>query len=195
MSTLHLARLSVSCLALSSLLFSLPASAAFGPVIHSDDSDRAAGDIIQIALPAIGLGATLYQGDVEGSKQWAYSVGSTLLAIAALKQAFNDTAWGMRPNGGPNSFPSGHASAACSGASFIGQRYGWSYGALAMLPAAFVGYSRVDEGLHHWRDVAVGCAIGAGFSLLFVEPKAKPAFSVIPEIGPHALALAFHMDY
>jgi membrane-associated phospholipid phosphatase len=122
-------------------------------------------------------------------KEWAYDMGATTLATLTLKRAFDSTAWGTRPNGGQNSFPSGHTSSACAGAAFIGQRYGWAYGAAAMLPAAFVGYSRVDENMHHWRDVAAGCALGVGFSMLFVHPEEKRAISIIPEIGPHSFSL------
>ena len=128
-------------------------------------------------------------------KEWAYSVGSTLLATAALKRAVNPTSWGERPNGGSYSFPSGHTASACSGASFIGQCYGWTYGSIAMLPAAYVGYTRVDEDLHHWRDVIAGCALGIGFSWYFVRPEQLPPMSITPEISQHSWAVGFHMNY
>jgi membrane-associated phospholipid phosphatase len=185
--------LRLSVLLLGGLAFTTPALA--GPTIHTEDSDRAAGDILEVALPAIGLGTALYKGDTEGMKEWTYSLGATMLTTSALKRAFNSTSWGERPNGGQNSFPSGHTSAACSGASFIGQRYGWTYGAAAMVPAAFVGYSRVDEGLHHWRDVVAGCAIGVGFSYWLVDPENKHNLSIVPEIGEHSWALGFQMNY
>ena len=193
MKTLLVRALSI-LVALSSIAVSLPATAA-GVGIHTEDGDRAIGDVVQIALPALALGTALYKDDDEGIKEWAYSFGSTALATAALKKAANSTAWGTRPNGGQNSFPSGHTSSACSAASFIGRRYGWNYGGVAMLPAAFVGYSRVDEGLHHWRDVLAGCALGVGFSYYFVQPEHPHAISIIPEIGEHSWALGFHMDY
>jgi len=50
-----------------------------------------------------------------------------------------------------DSFPSGHASAAFQGASFIQRRYGWKHGKYAYLLAAFVGYSRI-EGLNDRHD-------------------------------------------
>lgn len=180
--------------AISGMVISLPA-AALSVGINTEDSDRAAGDIIQIALPAIAFGTALYKDDREGMKEWAYSFGSTMLATAVLKKAVNPTAWGERPNGGKNSFPSGHTSSACSGASFIGQRYGWNYGGAAMLPAAFVAYSRVDERMHHWRDVIAGCVIGIGFSYYFVQPEHSNPIAVIPEIGDHSWALGFQMKY
>jgi membrane-associated phospholipid phosphatase len=181
-------------LVLAALLLSRPA-AAVGPVVHANDSDRAAGDILQFVIPAIGLGVTLYQDDTEGMKQWSYTMGSTLIATEALKRATRHTAWGERPNGGRNSFPSGHTSATCAGAGFIGQRYGWGYGAAAMAASAFVGYSRVDENLHHWRDVLAGCAIGVGFSMMFVNAKEKPAFVLAPEVGRRSAGVNFFMEF
>jgi membrane-associated phospholipid phosphatase len=174
-------------------LSSFPAAAAGPIVVHTSDPDRAAGDILQVVLPAIGLGVAFYQDDTEGMKQWGYSVGSTLAATEALKRGFANTAWGTRPNGGSHSFPSGHTSAACSGAAFIGRRHDWNYGVAAMAAAAFVGYSRVDERLHHWRDVIAGCAVGVGFSMLFVDEK--PAFNVTPTIGSHGLGLSLHAAF
>lgn len=176
-------------------LLCLLADPALALSIHTDDTDRAAGDILQFAIPAVGLGTALVKWDTEGMKEWTYSMGATMLTTSVLKRSFNSTSWGERPNGGQNSFPSGHTSSSCAGAAFIGERYGWGYGAAAMSAAAFVGYSRVDEGLHHWRDVVAGCAIGAGFSLLFTDPEKKPAFTLVPEIGPHSWALDFQMDF
>lgn len=161
---------------------------------HTNDSDRGAGDVIQILLPAAALGAAMYKGDSEGEKQWLYSTGSTLAATQALKLSVNHTAWGERPNGGQMSFPSGHTSSACSGAFFIGRRYGWQYGAPAMLPAAFVAYSRVDEDLHHWRDVIAGCALAGGFAWYFVSPE-KHAVTILPDVLDHGFAVHFSMDY
>lgn len=182
------------CLTILTCTLCAPAL-ALSAGIHTNDSDRAEGDIIQILLPAIGLGTAIYKKDNEGMKEFAYSFGSTMLATAALKKAVNPTAWGERPNGGQYSFPSGHTASACSGASFIGQRYGWNYGGIAMLPAAYVGYTRVDEGLHHWRDVIAGCALGFGFSYYFVKPEQAHTISITPEIGEHSWSLGVQMQY
>lgn len=140
-------------------------------VIHSGDTDLAIGDFVQLFLPGLGLGISLYMDDSEGTQQWLKSTGSTMLATQVLKQSFANTSWGTRPSGASKSFPSGHTSSACSGASFIGTRYGWEYGVPGMVMAAYVGYTRVDEEQHHWRDVIVGCALGLGFNYEFVTPK------------------------
>lgn len=164
------------------------------PTIHTKDSDRGAGDIIQVVLPALGLGMAFAKDDTEGLKQWAYTMAGAGLTTQALKAAFNSTDWGTRPNGGSNSFPSGHTTAACAGAGFIGRRYGWQYGAPALLPAAFVGYTRVDEDLHHPRDVIAGCAVGLGFSYLFTNRQPEK-FSLYPDATRDSVSLNFYMPF
>lgn len=146
---------------------------------HTNDADRNAGDIIQLALPLAGLGLTWLKDDPEGRKPWAYSILGTALSTQVLKEAFAHTALGERPNGGHYSFPSGHVSSSCAASVFMGRRYGWSYGAPALVAAGFVAYSRVDEELHHWRDVIAGCALGAAFSFYLV-PSLNPDLVVMP---------------
>lgn len=144
---------------------------------QSADADRYAGDLLQIAIPVAGLGLSWLKNDSAGAKQWLESMTSTSLATIALKRATDHTDWGERPNGGRFSFPSGHTASACAGAFFIGQRYGWNYGLPALLPAGFVGYSRVDHDLHHWRDVIAGCALGAAISSHFTNTLLTPELS------------------
>jgi len=150
------------------ILNGYPLSAA---VIHSGDTDLAIGDFAQLFLHGMGLAMTLYQGDKEGTQQWWKSTGSTVLATQVLKQTFANTYIGTRPNGSAKSFPSGHTAGACSGAAFLTTRYGWKYGAPAFVLAGFVGYTRVDESQHHWRDVIAGCALAVGFNYKFVTPR------------------------
>ncbi len=40
-----------------------------------------------------------------------------------------------------------------------------------MIPAAYVGWSRVDEHLYHVRDVVAGCALGLTSGLIFTQPQ------------------------
>ncbi len=143
---------------------------AQGAVAGSDG--RTTDQVIAYGLPALGGAIALMQHDEAGLWMLAKTVGTTALTTEVLKQATNDTAWGTRPNGDDKSFPSGHTSSACAGAAFIGQRYGWRYGSAAMLPAAYVGWSRVEQDLHHVRDVVAGCAIGLASALYFTQPIA-----------------------
>jgi len=65
-----------------------------------------------------------------------------------------------RPNGGSESFPSGHTASAFMGAEFIRKEYGNGWGLPAYAVAGWVGYSRVESGNHYWRDVLGGALIG-----------------------------------
>lgn len=164
------------------------------PLFRLENPERDAGDILKYVLPAFGLGMALHRHDNEGVRQWAYTVVASELTTEGLKAAFNSTEWGTRPNGGKNSFPSGHATTACAGAAFIDRRYGHRYGAPAMLPAVFVAYTRVDLELHHGRDVIAGCAIGAGFAAHFTSPE-SPRAGISPVVTRDGVSLSFSMKY
>ncbi|MGE0315087.1 MAG: phosphatase PAP2 family protein [Lautropia sp.] len=165
-----------------------PYQAAFG-----FDPDLFAGDVGQVLIPAFALGLTYHFDDTQGRVQWAKTVGTTVLATEALKRAFAGTSLGMRPNGGVRSFPSGHTSAACSGAFFMARRYGWQFGAPWLAYAAFTAYSRVDEDMHHARDVVAGCALAYGISRWFVDEKPPTVdFSLDIRPGYRGVAFAYH---
>ena len=78
-----------------------------------------------------------------------------------------------RPNGGDYSFPSGHTSAAFTGAAFIEKRYGYKVGVPAYLLASFVGWSRVNANKHDYWDVLGGIIIGYGSAYIFAKPINK----------------------
>ncbi|WP_296405304.1 phosphatase PAP2 family protein [Psychrobacter sp.] len=137
----------------------------------TSDPPTFAGDVLQIAIPLTGLGMAYAKGDTEGMKQLAYTVVVNQAITEGMKYGFDGTALGERPDGGRRSFPSGHTSGACAGATFIGQRYGWSYGSVAMVPAGYVGWSRVNAERHHVRDVVAGCALGVATGLLLTSPE------------------------
>lgn len=152
------------------------------------DPDRLLGDVAQYGLPLAGLTYAWMLGDGDGLMQGVKSMGSTLVTTEALKYAFANTALGTRPDGGPRSFPSGHTASSCSGAFFIGYRYGWTWGAPALALAAGTAASRVDERAHYLRDVVAGCALAWGYSQMFVTPR-EAKVAVLPELGPHYAGL------
>jgi membrane-associated phospholipid phosphatase len=128
------------------------------------------GDILQIALPATALTATLLLGDKEGSKQFLYSFATNIILVHSLKEITHK----KRPESSTsyNAFPSGHTAAAFHGAAFIQRRYGWEYGVPAYVLAGVVGYSRI-EGLndrHDGWDVLGGIVVGVGTAYLFTKP-------------------------
>ncbi len=139
------------------------------PLGIADPSDpiRSAGDIGQIGVPIYGLYLTYAKEDKVGRKQFWISTISTATATHLLKKFTNKP----RPDGSDNrSFPSGHTSAAFSGATFIHQRYGFKKGWPAYLVASFVGYSRVNANKHYWEDVLAGALLAGFNSWLFTTP-------------------------
>ena len=145
---------------------------------HTQDWFETYGNIGQFAIPGIALGISLLKDDMEGAKQLGYTWGSTALTTVALKYSLDTT----RPNGKKHSMPSGHTSAAFSGAGYLHMRYGWEYGVPAYLAAAAVGWSRVEADAHYWRDVIVGAGIGIGFSYLFTERYTPKNMTIYPTV-------------
>ena len=113
------------------------------------------GDIGQIAIPGIAALVSVAKRDKKGLVQWGVGTATTMGLTFGLKYAVNSE----RPNGGRQSFPSGHTAGAFSGASYLHYRYGWKWGLPAYAAAAVVGYSRVEADKHHWYDVVGGAAI------------------------------------
>jgi len=142
-----------------------------------------AGDIIQILIPSIAYGTTLYLDDEEGEMQMYKSFASTFLITHAVKRAVNKE----RPNGGDHSFPSGHTSAAFQGAAFIHARYGTSYAIPAYIAASFVGYSRVESKNHWTSDVLAGAALGTACSFYFTEPNPDYVVQPVVDNGKYGL--------
>ena len=93
-------------------------------------------------------------------------MGVSFVVTHGLKRLINKE----RPNGGDYSFPSGHTSAAFTGAAFIEKRYGYKLGVPTYLLAGYVGWSRINANKHDYWDVASGAIIGIGSAYLFTKP-------------------------
>jgi len=135
-------------------------------IAQAGDGVETAGDVLQYVLPAAAAGMTLAYRDGEGALQFGESAATTLVATYGLKYAINE----RRPNGGHQSFPSGHSSISFSSAEFIRKRYGWEYGVPSYALASFVAYSRVEARQHYAHDVIAGAAIGILSSYIFTRP-------------------------
>jgi len=129
------------------------------------DNTEKNGDNIQLLILALGLGGTLfYEDDYQGSIQFIQSFASSQIITEGLKLVVEKE----RPNGNCcNSFPSGHASKAFMGASFIHKRYGLNFGIPAYFGASYVAYSRVYADKHYVEDVLAGAIIGVVSSFYF----------------------------
>ncbi|HVV72513.1 MAG TPA: phosphatase PAP2 family protein [Verrucomicrobiae bacterium] len=169
--------------------------------VEGDDAIQTAGDLLQFVLPTTAGALTLARPGSEGSGkvedflghaeerlglgyrdtpgtvQFAESVGLTLASTYVLKYAINE----RRPNGGSQSFPSGHSSISFSAAEFLRKRYGWAYGIPAYGLASVVAYSRVEAREHYAHDVIAGAGIGIASSYLFTRPY--KGWQVQAEVG------------
>src|SRR5216683_3286596 len=134
--------------------------------LSAADGIQTAGDVLQFVLPATAGGLTLGYHDGQGALQLGESLAVTLGVTYALKYTIDE----RRPNGGSQSFPSGHTSISFSSAEFMRKRYGWEYGVPAYAAASFVAYSRVESGEHHPHDVVAGAGIGILSSYIFTRP-------------------------
>ena len=83
--------------------------------MFADEGIERSGDILQIALPAFAATMTFARDDGNGRSQFLKSFATTMGITYGLKLGIDKE----HPNGGDMSFPSGHTSAALSGASFL----------------------------------------------------------------------------
>ncbi len=142
--------------------------------VTAAEAIQTSGDVLQFALPALAIGATIGHRneddgrlwDRRGTLQFVESAALTLGVTYALKYGLDTT----RPSGGHYSMPSGHTSISFSSAEFLRKRYGWEWGVPAYAAASWVAYSRVESNQHHPEDVIVGAGIGILSSYLFTRP-------------------------
>ncbi len=148
------------------LLFVTLFSVIAGIDVQAYDRIALAGDVLVVALPIAAAGMTVGFKDGRGALEFGESAALSMGMTYALKFAIHET----RPNGGDQSFPSGHATLAFTSAEFIRKRYGWEFGLPAYALATFVAYSRIEARQHHPIDVIGGAAIGIVSSYLFTRP-------------------------
>jgi membrane-associated phospholipid phosphatase len=156
-----------------------------GATAASADTVQKLGDIGSVALPVSGLLVAAAQRDGQGTLQLVEAYGAAMAVVYILKPTIDR----QRPDGGRQSFPSGHSASAFAGAAFLQRRYGWSYGAPAYAVAAFVAWSRVESKRHWTTDVIAGGAIGIAGNLVFTHRKARVA--VLPLVVPRGAGVAF----
>jgi len=159
-----------------------------------------------MASAGIGFG-DLASGDDARSLEIAVE---SLLATEAITEVLKHSIARRRPDGGTDSFPSGHASFSFAAATCIarntadrGDDWYWNLGYLAYLPAAYVGASRVEASRHFPADVAFGAFVGVLTTNLFYdahrgvdggrgifERAVRTAWTIAPEVGLDSLGIA-----
>ena len=145
---------------------------------------RKSGDYLRAGVPLSGVIVSWMKNDQEGLVGLAEGVVVTQTLTEVTKTYTNKE----RPDGTNNiSMPSGHMSAASSGAAYLGLRYGWQYGAPAWLAAGIVGYSRVDAKKHDTVDVLVAAALAPGVQYMITTQKFSAA--AVPVIDESSVGL------
>ena len=161
--------------------------------VAADANTLLAGDIVTGLAPFVTFGIAYFKDDREGEIEWLRDTAINEVVNTGLRVAFNQTSLGRRPDGSRYGFPSGHAGFVFSQAAFLQERYGWRYGAPALVLASAVSYIRVREGKHYWRDVVTGGALGYGVALLTVTPF--NAVHLAPVVGPDWLGIRFQRSF
>ncbi len=157
-------------------------------VLEGSDTDTTEeiGDVLQYALPAAALGATLVARDGPGRREFWRSFLVSTVTVAALKESLDKA----RPNAqGLNSFPSGHTAAAFTGASFFNLRYGARWGAPALVLAGYTGASRIYAEKHFLDDVISGMSISLLANRYHVFPIADDLV-VVPLIADDSTGIS-----
>jgi len=147
------------------------------------DTVETLGDIGAIALPVSGLVAAAVHKDGPGARQLAEAYGAAMAVVLVLKPTIGR----QRPDGGGQSFPSGHSASGFAGAAFLQRRYGWPCGVPAYAVATFVAWSRVDAKRHWTSDVIAGGAIGIASNLLLT--RRYSGVTVLPTAVPGGAGL------
>ena len=143
------------------LLCSAGASAA-----SAGDDIETSGSVLRVAIPVAAYAMTFVEDDAAGRTQFYRSFGANALATLALKELISKS----RPDGSDDdAFPSGHASMAFQGASFIHRRYGMKRAWPAYALATYTGWTRLDADEHDEADVLAGALLGIASSMLLVD--------------------------
>ncbi len=149
------------------------------------------GDNLQIALPVSAIASTFIWNDNQKAPlQFIKTMGGSFIVTHSLKRIINKE----RPNGGDYSFPSGHTSAAFTGAAFIEKRYGLKAGIPAYILASYVGWSRVYSKHHDYYDVVAGALLGIGSAYIFTKPiKIKIELTTVSNQGIQTYGLRINL--
>lgn len=134
------------------------------------------GDMLMVMTPAYALGLTASEDNFDGALQLITSVAAAQLTAEGIKSLELEE----RPNGADRkSFPSGHATAAFSGAMFVHKRYGWKPAIIPYIMAGITGWARVKADAHYWHDVLGGAAVAALFTWTFVDRYDTGSYATI----------------
>ena len=149
------------------------------------------GDVMMVATPTLALGKTIYEDDNAGIPYYLLNFAIVNFGTAGLQVLIPE----KRPNGGSTkSFPSGHASAAFSGATYVHFRYSLHEARWLYAMAAFVAFSRVYGDRHHFHDVLASAGLSFLSSYFLVRNKnSNKSYSL--SYNPENKGLSFNFLY
>jgi membrane-associated phospholipid phosphatase len=144
------------------------------------------GDLMMAMSPTYALGMTIAKEDYKGTLQLAESI----LAAQIVTDGIKSLKLEERPNHkGKESFPSGHAAGAFSGAMFVHKRYGWKPALIPYAMSLVAGWSRTEVKAHYWHDILAGGAISALFTWVLVGKYVPENVSV--NVSPDGASINF----
>ena len=148
-------------------------------------------DMFMVMTVAYALGLSATEDNFTGTVELATSVLGAQLAAEGIKSLELE----QRPNGSDwKSLPSGHATAAFSGAMFVHKRYGWKKAIVPYAMAAVTGWGRVEADAHYWHDVLAGAGVAALFTWLIVD-KYEPAQNITLSASPSDVHIGFKTTF
>jgi membrane-associated phospholipid phosphatase len=109
----------------------------------------------------------------------------------ALTQGLKVAVRRDRPDGGRNSFPSGHSSAAFTTATVLQRHLGWKVGVPAIGVAMYVAGSRLRDNQHYMSDVIFGAAVGVAAGRSVTVGRGRGRFAVEPVAAPGVAGIGF----
>lgn len=133
-----------------------------GPALcgESNADDHAAVILSDSVTPLAIVGTLSFLTDKHVGKLEALQTAKAMAATAFVTEALKFAVHEKRPEGSScDSFPSGHTSEAFAMATMWAKyrpKYAWA----GYATAAAIGWSRVEQNKHYWKDVVAGALIG-----------------------------------
>lgn len=146
---------------------------------HARITNEKVGDILQVILPTSIIGMTAYNYEWQATQQYSFALLSTIITTQTIKYSLSTT----RPNGGGQSFPSGHTAAAASASSFAAYKYGYKIGIPFSILSGYVVLSRIEHEKHFLIDTIFGAIIATLFSKILYHDTDSKLFIINDKDG------------
>jgi len=131
------------------------------------------GSTWTIAGLTLGMGAVGYLGHSPEFKGAAWDLTRSLAITGLIVGTVKMSVDRGRPNGGGQSFPSGHTAVAFTAAPVIGAHFGARYGTLAYGMATLTALGRMEDNKHYFSDVIAGATIGTLVSRIVTRRNSR----------------------